>query len=177
MKILLIRHGETTGDVEHRYGGAYDDHLTETGRNQLQDTARKLAGRVVDVMYVSTLMRARESAEILNDVLHTRIEFLDGLQERDYGILGGVTKQEAIARFPDVVEAHKDPANTDPDGESQYDFTRRVVGTFESICANKESVVVLVSHGGPIKVILRHLAREVPDTIADGEVIEVEIDQ
>jgi len=32
MKIFLIRHGETTGDIENRYGGSYDDHLTEMGR-------------------------------------------------------------------------------------------------------------------------------------------------
>lgn len=50
MKLLLIRHGETTGDIEDRYGGAYDDHLTEKGRQQLQQTAGQLAGRKIDVI-------------------------------------------------------------------------------------------------------------------------------
>lgn len=35
MKIYLVRHGETTGDVEDRYGGWYDDHLTDRGKEQL----------------------------------------------------------------------------------------------------------------------------------------------
>ena len=39
MKIFLIRHGETTGDIENRYGGSYDDHLTQRGRAQLEETA------------------------------------------------------------------------------------------------------------------------------------------
>lgn len=34
MKIYLIRHGQTTGDVEDRYGGAYDDELTDKGKNE-----------------------------------------------------------------------------------------------------------------------------------------------
>ena len=41
VKIYLIRHGETTGDVEDRYGGAYDDHLSEKEKAQ----ARELAGK------------------------------------------------------------------------------------------------------------------------------------
>jgi len=44
MKIYLIRHGETTGDVEDRYGGSYDDHLTDKGRGQLEKTAKELVG-------------------------------------------------------------------------------------------------------------------------------------
>jgi len=43
MKLFLIRHGQTTGDLEDRYGGTYDDHLTELGHEQLQATAEKLA--------------------------------------------------------------------------------------------------------------------------------------
>ena len=98
MKIFLIRHGETTGDIEDRYGGSYDDHLTEHGRQQLQETATRLAGQQIDRIYSSTLIRAKESAEIINAELKTDIEFLDGLQERDYGVLGGLTKEEALEK-------------------------------------------------------------------------------
>jgi broad specificity phosphatase PhoE len=43
MKIYIIRHGETTSDIENRYGGDYDDHLTEKGVNQAKDLSAKLA--------------------------------------------------------------------------------------------------------------------------------------
>lgn len=175
MKILLIRHGETTGDIEDRYGGSYDDPLTEDGQRQLQDTAERLAGTQVDKIYSSTLIRAKQSTEIINAELKTEVEFLDGLRERDYGVLGGLTKTEAEEKYPEAVELHKDPANTDPEGESQSDFTQRVLTTFQSIADEAQSTVAVVSHGGPIKVILRHLNMPLPEKIGDGEVIEVEV--
>lgn len=175
MKIFLIRHGETTGDVEDRYGGTYDDHLTENGRHQLQETALKFAGTQVDRIYSSTLIRAKESAEIINAELKTNIEFLDGLQERGYGVLGGLTKEEALEKYPEAVELHKDPANTDPEGESQADFTERVLNTFESICEQSYETIAVVSHGGPLKVIMRHQNMPLPDKIDDGEVFEIEV--
>ncbi len=177
MKILLIRHGETTGDLEDRYGGTYDDHLTEEGRQQLARTAHLLKGKEVDKIYSSTLIRARESAEIINEVLNTDIEFVEGLQERGYGVLGGLTKEEAIEKYPEAVELHKDPANTDPEGESQKNFTERVLETFDAICKQTNETIVIVSHGGPLKVIMRYLNMPLPSKIGDGEVFEVEVAQ
>lgn len=173
MKILLIRHGETTGDIEDRYGGSYDDPLTEGGREQLQETAKRLTGVQIDKLYSSTLIRAKESAEIINSVLKTQLELTDGLRERDYGVLGGLTKQEALEQYPEAVELHKDPANTDPGGEPQANFTERVLNTFKSILSQKQDSITIVSNGGPIKVILRHLNMPLPEKIGDGEIIEI----
>ena len=173
MKILLIRHGETTGDIEDRYGGFYDDHLTEVGKTQLQETAQKIRDTKIDIIFSSTLIRAKESAEIINSILHTRIELRDGLRERNYGILGGLTKSEALEKYPEVVELHTDPANTDQDGESQALFVERVLSAFESITQQNYDTVAIVSHGGPIKVILKHLGMPLPSKIGDGEVIEI----
>ncbi|MDB5264494.1 MAG: histidine phosphatase family protein [Parcubacteria group bacterium] len=175
MKILLIRHGETTGDLEDRYGGIYDDHLTELGQQQLHETAQQLVGVQVDRLYTSTLIRAQESAKILNEVLKTEIELVDGLRERDYGVLGGLTKEEAIEKYPDAVEKHKDPANTDPEGESLTNFTERVLSTFKSLAQQGGEIVVMVSHGGPIKTIMRHLNMQIPPKLGDGEIIEIQL--
>ena len=68
---------------------------------------------------------------------------------------------------------HKDPINTDHAGESQADFGERVLNTFKSISNQKYDVVAIVSHGGPIKVILRHLNLSLPEKIGDGEIIEI----
>jgi len=175
MKILLIRHGETTGDIEDKYGGAYDDHLTDLGREQLEITAKKLVGTNIDIMFSSTLIRARESVEIINNTVGTKIEFVEGLRERNYGILGGLTKTEALEKYPEAVESHKDPSNTDPDGEAQLDFIARVVGAFELIIATQHECIVILAHGGSLKVILNHLNLPLPDSIGDGEIIEVSI--
>ena len=175
MKLLLIRHGETTGDIEDRYGGFYDDHLTQKGREQLKETAEKLRGVEIHVLFSSSLIRAKESTEIINDVVNTRIEILDGLRERDYGILGGLTKTEALEKYPQAVELHTDQANTDQDGESQTFFIQRVLDTFQSIVNQNHDTVAIVSHGGPIKVILKHLSMPIPSKIGDGEIIDIEL--
>lgn len=172
MKILLIRHGETTGDVEDRYGGAYDDHLTEKGKEQLRETARQLAGKKIDVVYASPLIRAQESAAIINEVLQTKVETVAGLQERNYGVLGGLTKTEALEQYPEAVEAHKDPKNTDPEGETQEDFIQRVRSAFEAMQAVGKENVIILAHGGSLKVILSYLNQPIPDSIGDGEIIE-----
>ena len=172
MKIFLIRHGETTGDVEDRYGGMYDDHLTEKGVQQLERTAQLLAGKRIDIVYSSTLIRARESAEIINAVLNTTVTFSEGLRERDYGVLGGLTKEEAMEKYPEAVELHKDSENTDPEGESKSDFIQRVTETFNAIVEIGGDQIILLSHGGPIKVILAYLNMPLPEKLGDGEIIE-----
>jgi len=97
------------------------------------------------VIFVSSLMRARESADIINVQLRTEIEVMDGFRERNYGVLGGLTKAEALEKYPEAVEAHKDPANTDPEGESQADFSERVLSAFVSVKESGHNVVVVVS--------------------------------
>lgn len=67
MKIYLIRHGESTGDIEKRYGGSYDDHLTEKGRQQIQETTEKLLGKNIEFIFSSTLVRAKEAAKIIQE--------------------------------------------------------------------------------------------------------------
>ena len=175
MKILLVRHGETTGDIEDRYGSWYDDDLTELGASQLQETASKLSGELFEKTFSSPLKRAMQSATIINAALHTEMVVCEGLKERNYGLLGGLTKEQAILDYPEAVELHKDPANTDPEGESQNDFNQRVLETFKEITSQKYETIVIVSHGGPIKVILKNLNYPLPPRIGDGEIIEIAI--
>jgi len=175
MKIFLIRHGETTGDVEDRYGGSYDDHLTDLGKEQLAATANNLVDKDIEVIFVSSLIRAQESAEIISSKIECPVEILNGLEERSYGVLGGLTKAEALEKYPEVVEAHKDPLNTDPEGESYDDFKNRVLETFQKISQKEYNTIAVVSHGGPIKQILAHLGESIPDKIGDGGIIEVNV--
>ncbi len=175
MKIFLVRHGETTGDVEDRYGGSYDDNLTDLGKEQLTVTADNLVGKGIEIIFVSPLIRARESAEIISSKIECPVEIVNGLEERSYGVLSGLTKAEALEKYPEVVEAHKDPLNTDPEGESFADFRNRVLDTFGKITQKEYNTIAVVSHGGPIKQILAHLGKSIPDKIGDGGIIEVNV--
>jgi broad specificity phosphatase PhoE len=175
MKIFLIRHGQTTGDLEDRYGGSYDDHLTPHGQDQLKETGGNLVTKGIEIILSSKLIRAQEAAQIIGSEINIPIETVEGIEERHYGVLTGLTKAEALEKYPEVVEAHKDPANTDLEGESFVDFQNRVLLAFKDIALKNYSTVAVVSHGGPIKQILKHLNLPIPDTIKDGAVIEIDL--
>jgi broad specificity phosphatase PhoE len=175
MKIYLIRHGETTGDIEDRYGGSYDDHLTNKGQEQLRLTANNLVGKEIEKIFSSPLIRAQESSEIISQRIGAPIEYIGGLQERHYGILTGLTKEEAQAKYPEIVELHKDPQNTDPEGEGYEEFNARVKESFASITARDYRAVAIVTHGGPIKTIFKSLENELLRNIEDGEIFELDM--
>lgn len=175
MKTYLIRHGQTTGDIEDRYGGSYDDRMTELGREQLGATAQKLAGKGIEVIFSSPLTRARESADIISQTIGAPVEIVVGLEERHYGVLTGLTKEEAREKYPEAVESHKDYMSTDPEGESYDDFCRRAVDAFKGIVSKNYATVAIVSHGGPIKMILKHLGQPAPDKLDDGHILELSV--
>lgn len=112
MKIYLIRHGQTTGDVENRYGGSYDDHLTEEGEVQAHKLAEKLANSGIQIILCSPLIRAQETAKIINTKLNCEIKTIENLRERNQnGILSGMTRDEAKAKYPELTEQVKDYKN------------------------------------------------------------------
>src|SRR5688572_240982 len=99
--LLLIRHGQSTADVEDRVGGSYDDDLTDLGRSQ----AERLAARVardyqVDRLYASTLKRAAQTAEAVAAATGARPIFDDRLREMASGDAAGLTRDEGRRRYP-----------------------------------------------------------------------------
>jgi broad specificity phosphatase PhoE len=175
VQIYLVRHGETTGDLEDRYGGSYDDHLTAKGREQLAQTAQKFAGKGIAKIFSSPLIRAHESADIIRQVTQCDIQIVDGIKERHYGLLGGLTKDEAKERYPEAVERHCDLTYTHPDGESYPDCYARVVTAFNTIINDAGSgPIIILGHGGSIKCILKFLGQPLPDKIDDGGIIALD---
>lgn len=157
MKIFLIRHGETTGDVEDRYGGGgYDDSLTQTGIEQVTHTAQQLRDKGIQIIFSSPLKRASESANIIAQIVGCSIEYVGPLKERIKGVIQGLTKQEALERYPDVVALHDNVHNTLPGGEPFEDFKKRVVESFGHITQSSYDTVAVLTHAGPIMRILAH---------------------
>jgi len=155
MKIYLIRHGETTGDVENRYGGAYDDELTEKGEIQAKDLADKLTNSGIQILFCSPLKRAQQTAKILATKLNCEIETINDLRERNKnGILTGMTKDEAIKKYPKLVEELKDYRSQIEGAESQDDFAKRIINVFLEVIADESySTIGIVTHGMPFWVV------------------------
>ncbi len=168
MRIYLIRHGETTGDVEDRYGGDYDDDLTQKGRTQAKKLAQKLRNKKIEVVFSSPLKRTQQTAMILSENLGIKVRILKEIKERNhYGILTGMVKSEARKKYPKLAEDLKDYKKTIEGAESYKDFLKRINQAFKIIYASKYKTVAIVTHGGPFRAVFRELLGEGKIGISD----------
>ena len=175
MKLYLIRHGESTSDIESRYGGDYDDHLTAKGRQQAQELAAQLRGKNIELIYSSPKLRAQETALILANGIKCRLEIVDGLRERNlYGIMTGMKKAEAAQQYPEQVRLLADYLNALEGGEAYADFRKRILRALDGILSSKHPVAAAVTHGGPLRCIFREALKlgEFSRDLNDCEVFE-----
>jgi len=169
MKIYLIRHGQTTGDIENRYGGDYDDKLTDEGEIQAHKLADKMANSKIQVILCSPLIRAQQTAKILNSKLHCEIKTIEHLKERNQnGVLTGMIREEAKLKYPELAEQVNDYRNQIQGAESYEDFVARIKKAFMEISTTTNySTIGIVTHGGPIRVIFREILKDREIDIAD----------
>ncbi len=167
MKIIFIRHGQTTGDLEDRYGGDYDDHLSVEGKSQAEMLPLELKDKGIELIISSPLIRAQETAQIVSR-LGCSIIIEPGFKERNqYGILSGRIKSEAKKEFPEYVEKLKDRLNTIDGAETYEDFSERIQKAFYGLLLNKDyDCVAVIWHGGPMRVLFR-------DILKKGELKEI----
>ena len=139
MQLFLVRHGETEENVQQILQGQMPGHLTTNGRKQAANLAQQLATHYAPfhVMLVSDLQRTRDTAAILNKVLHIPHPILCPLlRERDWGSFTG--KDIAYARTHNIPE---DAESVDQLFERAKKFLHYVNNTFP----NKR--VLAVGHG------------------------------
>jgi len=161
MKIYLIRHGESISDIEDRYGGDYDDSLTEKGISQVRILADKLKDKEIEIMFHSPKKRAAETAHIVGQSLKVKLKLIENLRERNnYGILTGLTKSEAKQKYPEEVEKLEKECidHTVKNSENYKNFKKRILDVFNKITNDYAySTIGIVTHGGPIKCIVREI--------------------
>lgn len=134
MKILFVRHGESTDDLDNQYGGWADFDLTEKGQEQLQESAKDIAqlGVNFDLILTSPLKRAQQSAEIISREIEVPVEIFHYAKERNsYGILSGLNKEEAMKMYPEF-EGVDPKTGHIPGKERSEDFEDRVRRAFKS---------------------------------------------
>lgn len=84
MQILLIRHGESEDDfLEENYNGSTDLPLTPNGLIQVEKMSQRILNEFPpDFIWSSTLKRARETAEMLSNIIGCSVEYIDNLREQ-----------------------------------------------------------------------------------------------
>ena len=105
-KLVLIRHGESTWNLENRFTGWTDVDLTDTGIAQAKGAGQllKAEGYDFDVAYTSVLKRATRTLwHVLDEIDRTWLPVVHSwrLNERHYGALQGLNKAETAKKFGD----------------------------------------------------------------------------
>lgn len=173
-RVLAIRHGETTWNVDTRIQGQLDVGLNDTGRWQAERLGRALAEEPIRAIYASDLGRAHETAMAISRATGVAVTAEPGLRERHFGEFQGKTFAEIEAVLPEQARLWRtrDPAFAPAGGESLLQLRERVVATAEKLAARHAGEqIVLVGHGGVMDVLYRAATRldiQAPRTWALG---------
>lgn len=163
-RLLLLRHGQSTWNAERRWQGWADAPLSELGERQAIDAATHLGDAGLTQVISSDLQRARRTAELVADALDLGpVAVEPDLRERNVGSFTGLLMEEIRERWPDCFDAVSGRLIAVPDGESDDDLWDRTIPALLRIGTSwPGETVLVVSHGGVIRNIERHLGAQPP---------------
>ena len=161
-RIIAIRHGETTWNVDTRIQGRLDIPLNATGRTQAARMAQALKGEPISAVYASDLTRAWETAAYLGQTHGLPVTPEAGLRERGFGDFEGKTFAEIEALLPEqsLRWRKRDPEFAPAGGESLLALKSRVEEATARLAARHPGeLIALVGHGGVMDVLYRAATR------------------
>ncbi|MHA1950598.1 MAG: histidine phosphatase family protein [Candidatus Thorarchaeota archaeon] len=169
MRILLVRHGQSTDNVTGTISGL-SAPLSDIGKEQAKSLGQSLLEIVVkiDAVYASDMRRASETATIIcNEIGVEEIIFDMRLREGDAGILTGKRFDELTKEERAIFDSHL--VNLDeklPGGESNNEQMMRTKEAFFEIVENhpEDSTLLIVGHGGTLYHILKRTLDILPET-------------
>jgi probable phosphomutase (TIGR03848 family) len=157
--LVLVRHGATDQTGKRLYGRKPGIHLSQLGREQAAEVARRLSVLPIEAVYASPLERCLETAAPIADALGLQVRPEPGLLETDIGAwtgrtFGQVRRARLWRRILAVPSSERFP-----EGESLAEVQGRAVAAVETIGGrHARRPAVLVSHGDPIRLVLAHYA-------------------
>ena len=178
--LILVRHGQSEWNSKNLFTGWKDPGLTELGVKEAKDAGKLIAnkGILFDLMYTSMLTRAKKTGDlILQEMKHPEITIIknEALNERNYGSLAGLNKDDARKKWGDD-QVHIWRRSFDippPDGESLKDTAERVLPYFKSEIMPKViegSSILIAAHGNSLRSLIMEL-----DSISSEEIVNLEI--
>src|SRR5262245_4945596 len=167
-QILLIRHGQSEGNAERRFGGHTATPLSSRGHRQAQATAEALASEPLTAIYSSDLARAMQTATPLARLTGLRVEATEAFRERSVGVMEGLTFEDAAQKHPEQYAAllRRDFEHVLTGGESYRQLLDRAWQKLDKIIKqHKGGTIVVFSHTGTICILALHLigALDSPD--------------
>ena len=178
--LVLVRHGQSEWNKLNLFTGWKDPNLTQQGIAEASQAGEKLKDMSIkfDLMYTSVLQRAQLTGTIILeklDQLNIPIEKNVNLNERDYGDLTGMNKDQARAEFGEE-QVHIWRRSYDvppPGGESLKNTYDRVVPYFqEKVFAQLESGknILIAAHGNSLRSLVKYI-----ENISEENILKFEI--
>jgi broad specificity phosphatase PhoE len=158
--VIIIRHGQSQGNAQGRFGGHTDTPLSARGRKQAEATARALAAEKLDAIYSSDLPRAIETASPLARLTGAPLITTDAFRERSVGVMEGLTFEEAAEQYPEQYQAllHRDFEHVLEGGESYRQTLDRAAGKLDEVIEkHRGGRVAVFTHTGAICILILHL--------------------
>lgn len=178
--LVLVRHGQSQWNEKNIFTGWKNPDLTELGIKEAikAGIALKKSGYKFDLMFTSVLLRAIRTGKLILEELgqkDLKVIENEALNERDYGDLSGLNKDEARKRWgSDQVHTWRRSFDTPPpQGESLKNTAERVLPYFsENILPliRKNQEIIVAAHGNSLRALVMHL-----DNLSPDEVVRLEI--
>jgi len=160
MNVIITRHGKTDWNKQHRTQGRTDIPLNEQGLMQANALAQRLAGKHIDAIYTSPLLRAKQTAEAVAKVCGAKVFADDALLERDFGIWEGMCFADITEQYrDDMLHWQNQPYTHRVQGsEDLCDILKRTTGLMERIKNRHASsdTILLVTHSIPARIMIAH---------------------
>lgn len=163
MRLIFVRHAETTANAEGRFQGVLEYELSEAGLAQARRLRQRFdrQGLLPTHVYSSPQKRCIQTVEVLAQGWAAPVVYWDALREHDVGIFSGLTWDEIAARYPDVAQEFRrtrlwDMVEGAESLRSRRDRARRVIRAILGRHANGDTVLV-VTHGGILQYMLSAL--------------------
>lgn len=158
-RLLLLRHGETQANIEQRYQGQGESHLSELGLEDAKAVSKILSHEQFNAVYSSTLSRSNETARIIAEPHKLTVTKISELIERNYGDWEDMTFTDIKAKYGKMYEKWLiAPGLTIiPNAETLEEVqVRGVTAIEELIKKHKDKTICVVGHGGINRTILFH---------------------
>lgn len=184
VKLILVRHGMTRCNEGGLLSGVTDSKLSEKGKLQAHKLANYLKNEKIDKIYTTPFSRTKETVKELAEVKGIQIEENNRLNEINFGDFEGLSFKLIEKEYPQEVKKMIDEGSKYkyPNGESLEDTFIRVKNEMKNILKNnKNSTILICSHGGTIRNIISYLLCDDYKyhwnfKIDNGSITEIEVD-
>jgi 2,3-bisphosphoglycerate-dependent phosphoglycerate mutase len=178
--LILVRHGQSEWNLSNLFTGWRNPNLTELGESEARATGKALKAKGIapDLYYTSALRRAQHTLDLMLEemgILNVTITRNTALNERDYGDLSGLNKDDARAKWGEeqVLIWRRSYDVPPPGGESLKTTAERTLPYYEAeilpqLKAGK--TVLIAAHGNSLRAMVMAIEGLTPDEILKREI-------